>query len=102
MGFRDRSAGHAVLGECDFARLDDLPKDVAFRAFLHRHKKQPIRFIGTRDSVKKWPAAEDPFAEFAPPGSAEFVRLVGTTASSFCGAFDELYQFGQETFGGDG
>jgi hypothetical protein len=102
MGFRDRAAGHAVLKECDFSRLSDLPKDVAFRALLYRHKKLPIWFIGTRVNVDKWPAGEDPFLEFAPPGSPEFVKLVGKTAASFCRAFDQLYEFGQKTFGKDG
>lgn len=93
MGWRDRAAGHAVLDEVDFTKLDQLPKVVAFQVWEFSHKKQKVWFIGTRSNVKKWGKDDDPFVEFSPDGSAKFVQRVAETAASFCKAFDELHAF---------
>jgi hypothetical protein len=98
MGWRDRSAGHAVLEDADFTALQDLPKPVAFQVRLFQRKKQKVWFIGTRSNVTKWEKDDDPFSEFAPSGSAKFVKLAMESAASFCRAFDELCAFEKEAF----
>jgi hypothetical protein len=98
MGWRDRAAGHTILEQPDFTRLDALPKPVAFQARLFKTKTQQICFLGTRSNLKKWEKNDDPFSEFAPDGSPKFVKLARETAASFCSAFDELHTFAKQTF----
>ncbi len=99
MGWRDRSAGHAILEEADFAALQDLPKSVAFQVRLFERKKKRVWFIGTRNNLRKWEKNDDPFSEFAPLGSAKFIKKARESATSFYEAFDELCAFEKETFG---
>lgn len=96
MGWRDRSAGHAVLEDANFTALQELPKPVAFQVRLFQRKKQKVWFIGTRSNVTKWGQDDDPFSEFAPSGSAKFVKLAMASAASFCRAFDELFAIEKE------
>jgi hypothetical protein len=100
MGFRDRAAGHATLRECDFKQLENLPKPVAFQVRMFQHKKQKIWFVGTRSNLKKWPKDDTPFCEFAPSGSAHFVKLATETAAPFCKALDKLCALAKEAVPG--
>jgi hypothetical protein len=100
MGWRDRAAGHAILEEAGFARLEALPKTVAFQIRLFQHKKRKLWFLGTRSNLKKWQVNDDPFCELAPAGSPEFVKLAAETAAPFCAAFDELHALAKEALPG--
>ncbi|MEZ5943838.1 MAG: hypothetical protein R3C18_20775 [Planctomycetaceae bacterium] len=93
MGWRERTAGHAIVTEVDFTLLSGLPKGVGFQALRHVEQTKPVSFIGTRDLGKNmaWPEGDDPFAEFAPDGISDYVEKVQVTAKAFCEAFDWLH-----------
>lgn len=90
MSWRDRTAAHVTLREPEYARLEALPSDVAFQLLSYSANDRLLWFIGTRSDVELWRNDDYPFAEFAPNGAAQFVKLADSLAGPFCRAFDEL------------